>query len=81
MADTGPGIPAEDRTRVVERFVRLEASRSSPGTELGLSLVAAVAYFHGTQLVLEDNAPGLKASFAIPRAAKLIVMPPAMAAE
>ena len=59
----------------------MTCSRSSPGTELGLSLVAAVAYFHGTQLVLEDNAPGLKASLVFPRAAKLIVLPPAMAAE
>jgi signal transduction histidine kinase len=81
VADTGPGIPAEDRTRVVERFVRLEASRSSPGTGLGLSLVAAVAHFHGTQLVLEDNAPGLKASLAFPRAAKVMALRPAMAAE
>src|SRR5207248_7965644 len=57
VADSGPGIPEADRTRVVERFVRLEASRSSPGTGLGLSLVAAVAHFHGAELVLEDNAP------------------------
>lgn len=43
VADTGPGIAPEDRSRVLERFVRLEASRHSPGTGLGLSLVAAVA--------------------------------------
>ena len=61
VADTGPGIPGEDRVRVVERFVRLEASRNSPGTGLGLSLVAAVARLHGAQLLLEDNRPGLKA--------------------
>ena len=62
VADSGPGIPAEDRARVVERFVRLEASRNSPGTGLGLSLVAAVAHFHNAQLLLTDNAPrGLKA--------------------
>jgi signal transduction histidine kinase len=68
VADTGPGIPAVDRTRVVERFVRLEASRSSPGTGLGLSLVAAVAHFHGAELVLEDNKPtGLKARLRFPR--------------
>ncbi|MDB5736129.1 MAG: integral rane sensor signal transduction histidine kinase [Alphaproteobacteria bacterium] len=55
VADSGPGIPAEDRTRVVERFVRLEASRNSPGTGLGLSLVAAVAHFHNAELVLQDS--------------------------
>ena len=78
VADTGPGIPAQDRTRVVERFVRLEASRNSPGTGLGLSLVAAVAHYHGTQLVLEDNGPGLKASLAFPKAAKAMPVRPAM---
>ncbi|HSC17526.1 MAG TPA: HAMP domain-containing sensor histidine kinase [Rhizomicrobium sp.] len=62
VADNGPGIPAEDRPRVIERFVRLEASRHSPGTGLGLSLVAAVARLHEAQLELSDNRPGLKAS-------------------
>jgi signal transduction histidine kinase len=80
VADTGPGIPAEDRTRVVERFVRLEASRSSPGTGLGLSLVAAVAHYHGTQLLLDDNRPGLKASLTFPRASRIMPLR-AMAAE
>jgi len=61
VSDTGPGIPVEDRSRVVERFVRLEASRNSPGTGLGLSLVAAVARLHEARLELADNAPGLKA--------------------
>ncbi|MCX7281319.1 MAG: HAMP domain-containing sensor histidine kinase [Alphaproteobacteria bacterium] len=62
VSDTGPGIPLADRPRVIERFVRLEASRSSPGTGLGLSLVAAVAHYHGADLMLEDNTPtGLKA--------------------
>ncbi|HVV29142.1 MAG TPA: HAMP domain-containing sensor histidine kinase [Rhizomicrobium sp.] len=69
VSDSGPGIPAADRARVVERFVRLEASRSSPGTGLGLSLVAAVAHFHGAELMLEDNLPtGLKATLRFPRA-------------
>ncbi len=81
VADTGPGIPAADRPRVVERFVRLEASRSSPGTGLGLSLVAAVAHFHGTQLKLEDNRPGLKAALTFPRASKTAPIRSAMAAE
>jgi signal transduction histidine kinase len=70
VADSGPGIPLADRPRVTERFVRLEASRSSPGTGLGLSLVAAVAHFHGAELVLEDNMPsGLKAVLRFPRTA------------
>jgi signal transduction histidine kinase len=70
VADTGPGIPAEDRPRVVERFVRLEASRNSPGTGLGLSLVAAVAHFHGAELLLQDNVPqGLKVVLRFPRSA------------
>ena len=70
VADSGPGIPQADRPRVTERFVRLEASRNSPGTGLGLSLVAAVAHFHNAELVLEDNMPtGLKAVLRFPRAA------------
>ena len=75
VADSGPGIPAEDRSRVVERFVRLEASRNSPGTGLGLSLVAAVAHFHNAQLLLEDNAPGLKAILRFPRPALRLNLP------
>ena len=67
----GPAFPPADRPRVVERFVRLEASRNSPGTGLGLSLVAAVAHFHNAQLLLEDNAPGLKAILRFPRPVRL----------
>jgi hypothetical protein len=67
VADTGPGIPATERARVVERFVRLEASRNSPGTGLGLSLVAAVARLHNARLSLEDNTPGLRAVMRFPR--------------
>jgi len=67
VADTGPGIPASERARVVERFVRLEASRNSPGTGLGLSLVAAVARLHNARLILEDNGPGLRATIRFPR--------------
>ena len=61
VADDGPGIPAEDFDRVTERFVRLESSRNLPGTGLGLSLVSAVAQLHGAELILKDNAPGLRA--------------------
>jgi signal transduction histidine kinase len=67
VSDHGPGIPVGDRSRVVERFVRLEQSRSEPGSGLGLSLVSAVARLHGGELKLEDNAPGLTARIALPR--------------
>ena len=50
VADRGPGIAEADRARVVERFVRLEQSRSEPGSGLGLSLAAAVARLHGGEL-------------------------------
>jgi hypothetical protein len=66
VADSGPGIPTEDRVRVLERFVRLEASRHSPGTGLGLSLVAAVARLHDAKLELSDNNPGLKVTLLFP---------------
>ncbi|NJM33364.1 MAG: HAMP domain-containing histidine kinase [Rhodomicrobium sp.] len=66
VADRGPGVPAEDRERVFKRFVRLEASRSQPGSGLGLSLVAAVTRLHGGTLTLSDNAPGLKATLSLP---------------
>ncbi len=68
VEDRGPGIPEPDRARVVERFVRLEQSRSEPGSGLGLSLASAVARLHGGELKLEDNHPGLKSIIALPRA-------------
>jgi signal transduction histidine kinase len=67
VADTGPGIPAEQRESVLRRFVRLEASRSSPGNGLGLSLVDAVARLHGARLEMDDNHPGLIVSLVFPR--------------
>ena len=66
VADTGPGIPEGERDRVLDRFVRLESSRRSPGSGLGLSLVAAVARLHGAGLTLEDNRPGLRAVMRFP---------------
>jgi len=68
VSDHGPGIPEADRGRVVERFVRLEQSRSEPGSGLGLSLASAVARLHGGELKFEDNHPGLKSTIALPRA-------------
>lgn len=60
IADNGPGIPASERRRVLQRFVRLDSSRQTPGSGLGLALVAAIADLHGYNLRLEDNEPGLK---------------------
>ncbi|MGZ3410090.1 MAG: sensor histidine kinase [Xanthobacteraceae bacterium] len=68
VGDQGPGIPEADRDRVVGRFIRLEQSRSKPGSGLGLSLASAVATLHGGKLKLEDNAPGLRATLELPRA-------------
>ena len=68
VADTGPGIPLESREEVLERFVRLEQSRSTPGNGLGLSLVQAVARMHGATLSLDDNAPGLRVTLRFPPA-------------
>ncbi len=67
VSDHGPGIAEGDRGRVVERFVRLEQSRSEPGSGLGLSLAAAIAHLHGGELKFEDNAPGLRAVITLPR--------------
>lgn len=61
VTDTGPGIPADMREKVFRRFFRLDDSRSTPGSGLGLSLVRAVAGLHGAAVVLEDNHPGLRA--------------------
>ena len=68
VADHGPGIAEADRERALKRFVRLEASRSQPGSGLGLSLVAAVARLHGGSLRLEDHHPGLRVVIALPLA-------------
>ena len=70
LRDHGPGIPEEERERVLERFIRLEHSRNRPGFGLGLSLVAAVARLHGGRLRLEDGAPGLVAVLDLPVAGK-----------
>jgi signal transduction histidine kinase len=66
VQDTGPGIPAGDRDRVVERFYRAEESRGTPGSGLGLALVQAVAQLHGGTLTLDDGRPGLHAVMQFP---------------
>jgi signal transduction histidine kinase len=75
VTDTGPGVPEADRSRVVDRFVRLENSRNQPGAGLGLSLVAAVAEAHHGRLELAegpgmvgDIGPGLRVALVLPRA-------------
>lgn len=68
VADNGSGIPEADRKRVLERFVRLEKSRSEPGSGLGLALVNAVASLHGGRFRIEDNAPGVRAVLELPGA-------------
>jgi signal transduction histidine kinase len=67
VADSGPGIRDAERAHVLERFVRLEHSRHTPGNGLGLSLVKAVAGLHGASLVLGDNRPGLIVTLRLPR--------------
>ena len=68
VADTGPGIPETERDRVLEPFVRLDGSRSTPGSGLGLALVAAIARLHGARLELADNHPGLSVALIFPPA-------------
>ena len=68
VGDRGPGIDETDRARALQRFVRLDPSRTSSGTGLGLSLVAAVVHMHRGSLRLEDNAPGLRVVIVLPLA-------------
>jgi signal transduction histidine kinase len=78
VADRGPGVSPRDRERVLGRFVRLEGSRSRPGSGLGLSLAAAVARMHGGRVELEDNRPGLRVRVILPaEAAPLLLSGPA----
>lgn len=66
IADNGPGIPETAREKVFQRFFRLDASRATPGSGLGLSLVAAVVKLHGMIISLEDNEPGLRVILEFP---------------
>ena len=75
VTDTGPGVPETDRARVVERFVRLENSRSQPGSGLGLSLVSAVAEAHGGRLDL-DEGPGVAPDGTGPGLRTALIFPP-----
>lgn len=66
VEDHGPGIPEDEREHVLQPFVRLDRSRTSPGAGLGLSIVSAVARLHGARLLLEDAGPGLRATIVWP---------------
>ena len=66
IADNGVGIEADERDHATERFVRLERSRSTPGTGLGLSLAKAIVEAHGGTIALEDNQPGLRININLP---------------
>lgn len=66
VADTGQGIPDDEREAVLRRFYRLEKSRTTPGSGLGLALVKAVADLHSAALTLSDNAPGLRVGIRFP---------------
>jgi signal transduction histidine kinase len=66
VEDEGLGIPVADRGRVLEPFVRLDSSRSTPGAGLGLSIVSAIAKLHGAKLSLEDAGPGLRITLSWP---------------
>jgi signal transduction histidine kinase len=72
VADDGPGIPAEMRAKVFQRFFRLERSRTTEGTGLGLSLVAAVAALHRARVELSDNDPGLTVRVVFPPPDKIV---------
>jgi signal transduction histidine kinase len=66
VSDDGPGLPIDEHANVFKRFYRLERSRSTPGSGLGLSVVAAVARLHGARIEMFDNRPGLKVELRFP---------------
>jgi signal transduction histidine kinase len=69
VCDSGPGVSLADRPNILRRFYRGEASRTTPGNGLGLSLVAAVASAHGGEVVIDPGDPGLRVTLVLPRAA------------
>jgi len=68
VIDNGPGIPADQRDKAIERFVRLDSARSTSGNGLGLSLVKAVATLHDGNIALLDAGPGLHVRLGFPPA-------------
>jgi len=75
ISDNGPGIPEGERSRVLQRFYRLEHSRTTPGNGLGLSLVAAIADVHAAKIELSDNSPGLNVTICFPTAVTFPLQP------
>lgn len=69
VRDDGPGVPVADHARILQRFARGEASRTTPGNGLGLSLVAAVAAAHGGSVAVATNDPGLCVTLTVPKVA------------
>jgi signal transduction histidine kinase len=86
VSDNGPGIADAEKSKVVERFYRGDASRGTPGVGLGLSLVQAVAKLHGSALELSDQNPGLRVAMTLPldaagaAVAGVLAHPPSQAA-
>jgi signal transduction histidine kinase len=68
VADTGSGIPEDERAKVFRRFYRLERSRTTAGSGLGLSTVAAIVELHHAAIELLDNGPGLRVVIRFPPA-------------
>ena len=66
VLDSGPGIPRSERENVLRPFYRLESSRTTEGSGLGLSLVSAIAKRHGATMQLDDNKPGLRVTVRFP---------------
>jgi signal transduction histidine kinase len=64
VTDNGVGVPANEHTQIFRRFYRLDRSRTTPGSGLGLALVAAIANLHGIELKVSDNMPGLRIAMA-----------------
>ena len=81
VADNGPGVSAEDRQEALKPFVRLERSRTTKGSGLGLSIVAAIAGRHGARLELDDARPGLEVVLAFPLAVQANPQTPDPAAQ
>jgi signal transduction histidine kinase len=75
VVDDGPGVPDSERERLFDRFHRLEASRSTPGSGLGLSMVSAVAKLHGADVSLHDADPGLDVRVTFPAGARTLQLP------
>jgi signal transduction histidine kinase len=69
ICDNGLGVPEEHRSRIFERFYRVDAARATPGDGLGLSLVAAIAEIHELRITASDNRPGLRVALELSRPA------------